>query len=159
MFNIILLEPEIPQNTGNIIRLCANTGCQLHLVQPLGFVWDDRRLKRAGLDYAEWANVQRHDNLAACLALTGLHLNGRLFAMTTRAVRSHADVEWQAGDGMLFGAETRGLPASLLRDMPDERKIRIPMLPASRSLNLANSVAVTVYEAWRQQNFAGSQPR
>jgi len=159
MFNVILLEPEIPQNTGNIIRLCANTGCALHLVRPLGFAWDDRRLKRAGLDYAEWAQVQLHDSLAACLQAAGLAGGERLFAMTTRGERSHTEVAWQPGDGLLFGAESRGLPAPLLAGMPGARKVRIPMLPASRSLNLANSVAVAVYEGWRQQGFSVLPPR
>lgn len=154
MFNVILFEPEIPANTGNIVRLCANTGCALHLVRPLGFLWDDRRLKRAGLDYHEWASVQLHDDLSACLQQ--LH-GARLFALSTHNSCAHDGAEYRAGDAFIFGPETRGLPASLIASIPAEQRLRIPMQAQSRSLNLANSVAVVVYEAWRQQGFAGGR--
>ncbi len=152
MFHVILFEPEIPPNTGNVIRLCANTGSTLHLVRPLGFTWDDRRLRRAGLDYHEFAQVRLHEDYAACRAALG---DARVFAFSTRGTRTHADVAWQAGDALLFGPETRGLPDALLQDVPATQCVRIPMLGGSRSLNLANSVAVAVYEAWRQQGFRG----
>lgn len=152
MFHVILFEPEIPPNTGNVIRLCANTGSTLHLVRPLGFTWDDRRLRRAGLDYREFAQVRLHDDYAACRLALG---DARLFAFSTRGTRTHANVAWQPGDALLFGPETRGLPAALLQDCPVAQRLRIPMLDDSRSLNLANSVAVAVYEAWRQQEFRG----
>lgn len=156
MFQVILFEPEIPQNTGNIIRLCANTGCLLHLVRPLGFAWDDKRLKRAGLDYHEWASVQLHDSLGECLARIGqANPSATIYALTTRATRSPDTVPFKPGDGLLFGPETRGLPAETLAGMREEQRIRVPMQPGSRSLNLANSVAVVVYEAWRQQGYAG----
>ena len=158
MFHVILLEPEIPPNTGNVIRLCANTGCTLHLVRPLGFAWDDRRLRRAGLDYHEWANVSLHDSLDECLAAHRASApDARVFAMSTRAARTHAGVEFGAGDALLFGAETRGLPDDVLARFPEGNRLRIPMVASSRSLNLANSVAVVVYEAWRQQGFAGAR--
>lgn len=154
MFHIILLEPEIPPNTGNIIRLSANTGCSLHLVRPLGFAWDDRRLKRAGLDYHKWASVRLHDNLAACLeTLPG----ARVFALSTHNSTRHDRVAFQSGDAFLFGPETRGLPADVLASLPPGRRLRIPMQAGSRSLNLANSVAVVIYEAWRQLEFPGGQ--
>ncbi|VAX05638.1 tRNA (cytidine(34)-2'-O)-methyltransferase [hydrothermal vent metagenome] len=152
MFHIILFEPEIPPNTGNIIRLCANSGSTLHLVHPLGFALDDKRLRRAGLDYREWVGVQEHDNLEACkLAIQP----GRIFSCTTRATQHFSDVTYKPGDALLFGPETRGLPQSLLDESPPEQLIRIPMLPESRSMNLSNAVSVILYEAWRQQGFVG----
>lgn len=153
MFNIILFEPEIPPNTGNIIRLCANTGCKLHLVEPLGFKLEDKQLRRAGLDYAEFAEVKVHANLETCLAAIG---ETRLFAFSTKATHSYADVTYQVGDSFIFGPETRGLPQDIRDSIPQEQLVRLPMLAGSRSLNLSNSVAVAVYEAWRQHGF-GSQ--
>ena len=153
MFNIVLFEPEIPPNTGNIIRLCANTGCQLHLVEPLGFVLDDKRLRRAGLDYDEWASVRVHRDWETC---QGELAGARQFAFSTRGVTPYGEVRFQAGDALLFGPETRGLPDSILGELPPSARLRIPMLPHSRSLNLSNSVAVVVYEAWRQLGFPGA---
>ena len=154
MFNIVLFEPEIPPNTGNIMRLCANTGCRLHLVEPLGFVLDDKRLRRAGLDYREWASVERHRSWGACAETLAEH---RHFAFSTRGVTTYSETRFEAGDVLLFGPETRGLPGDLLEALPESRRLRLPMLPESRSLNLSNSVAVVVYEAWRQLGFPGSQ--
>ncbi|HSH29983.1 MAG TPA: tRNA (uridine(34)/cytosine(34)/5-carboxymethylaminomethyluridine(34)-2'-O)-methyltransferase TrmL [Thiohalobacter sp.] len=152
MFNIVLYQPEIPPNTGNIIRLCANTGSRLHLVGPLGFDWDDRRLRRAGLDYREFAEVALHADLDRCLqALPDM----RLFAFSTRGRTRHTEAGFRVGDALLFGPEPRGLPASVLDALPAERVLRLPMRPDSRSLNLANTVAVAVYEAWRQLGFEG----
>ncbi|MGB4672612.1 MAG: tRNA (cytidine(34)-2'-O)-methyltransferase [Azovibrio sp.] len=152
MFALVLFEPEIPPNTGNIIRLCANTGCELHLVQPLGFRVDDRSLRRAGLDYHEFAPLQCHPDWAACAA----HLAGRrLFALSTKGSRCHAEVAFQPGDVFVFGPESRGLPADMLARFPAERRLRLPMQPGNRSLNLSNAAAVVVFEAWRQQGFAG----
>lgn len=155
VFNVILYEPEIPQNAGNIIRLCANTGCCLHLVRPLGFAWDDRRLRRAGLDYREWADVRLHDGLEEALEATGGGID-RAWALTTRGSSSHNGPAFLPGDTFVFGPESRGLPPPVLARFPAERQLRIPMQPGSRSLNLANGVAVMVYEAWRQQGFAGA---
>ncbi len=155
MFNVILYEPEIPPNTGNVIRLCANTGARLHLIRPLGFALDDKHLRRAGLDYHEYATMQVHDSLAACLRTLP---QTRLFAFTTKAVHHYHEVRYQAGDAFLFGPESRGLPAAVLESIAPERRLRLPMLPDNRSLNLSNTVAVAVFEAWRQCNFAGSQP-
>ena len=152
MFHVILFQPEIPPNTGNLIRLCANVGAMLHLVHPLGFVLDEPRVKRAGLDYHELASVREHDSLEACLDALR---RPRLFALTTRATRSIYAVRFAAGDAFLFGPETRGLPAELLATFEDEMRLRIPMRPGNRSLNLSNAAAVTVYEAWRQLGFAG----
>ncbi|MEZ5523456.1 MAG: tRNA (cytidine(34)-2'-O)-methyltransferase [Pseudomonadales bacterium] len=152
MINIILYEPEIPPNTGNIIRLAANTGCLLHIIKPMGFEFDDKRLRRAGLDYHEWAKIRFYENFEACLNSSGLN---RIFALTTKASRHYSDVQFCADDAVLFGPESRGLPQQVLESMPDERKLRIPMLPESRSMNLSNAVAVVAYEAWRQQGFAG----
>ncbi|MGA2655328.1 MAG: tRNA (cytidine(34)-2'-O)-methyltransferase [Gammaproteobacteria bacterium] len=146
MFNIILYQPEIPPNTGNIIRLCANTGCHLHLIKPLGFTLDDKQLRRAGLDYDEWASVSVHDDLAF------LH-DKNVYAVTTKAKTNYTDHQYQLGDAFLFGPETRGLPPEILSTFAEDKKIRIPMLPHSRSLNLSNATAVIVYEAWRQQGF------
>lgn len=154
MFNIILFEPEIPPNTGNIIRLCANTGCALHLIEPLGFRLEDKQLRRAGLDYREFAEVKVHANLDACLAQLG---ETRLFAFSTKASHSYADVQYKAGDSFIFGPETRGLPQDVRDSIPQEQLVRLPMLEGSRSLNLSNSVAIAVYEAWRQHEF-GSHP-
>lgn len=151
MFHVVLFEPEIPPNTGNIIRLCANTGCQLHLIEPLGFELDDKRLRRAGLDYHEYATVSRHPNLDACLESIG---NARVMAFTTKAKNSYAETKYRKGDVFLFGPESRGLPAEVLARLPAEQLLRLPMRPGCRSLNLSNSVAVTVYEAWRQLDFA-----
>lgn len=154
MLNIVLFEPEIPPNTGNIIRLCANTGFQLHIVEPTGFGWDDKRLRRAGLDYHEFATVQRHQSYAEFLVN---EKPGRLFALTTKGTPAHSAVAYQSGDYLLFGPETRGLPGTILDDLPVAHKIRIPMKPASRSMNLSNAVAVVVYEAWRQLAYAGAR--
>ncbi len=153
MINIVLFEPEIPPNTGNIIRLCANTGFALHIIEPLGFTWDDKRLRRAGLDYHEFTSVRRHANYEAFI---GSEQPERLFALTTKGTPAHSAVAWQAGDYLMFGPESRGLPAVILDSLPDTQKIRIPMVPQSRSMNLSNSVAVVVYEAWRQLDYAGA---
>ena len=153
MFNVVLYRPEIPPNTGNVIRLCANTGAHLHLVYPLGFEWDDARVKRAGLDYREFANVRHHRNWPACReALKG----SRMFAVETRNGARYDTVPFQAGDCFVFGQETAGLPAEIMDEFAAERRIWLPMQPNNRSLNLSNSVAVMVFEAWRQQDFAGS---
>ena len=152
MFHVVLFQPEIPGNTGNIIRLCANTGTRLHLIRPLGFDLEDSKLRRAGLDYHEWADMQVHDSLEAFLAAVR---PGRLFAITTKGARPYHELAVQADDAFLFGPETRGLPASLLDATPPEQRLRLPMRPESRSLNLSNSVAVVVYEAWRQSGFDG----
>ena len=152
MFEVILFEPEIPPNTGNISRLCANTGARLHLIQPLGFQLEDRRLRRAGLDYHEWARVREYPNLAECLAELG---SPRLLAFTTRSNRAYHRVVYRPGDALLFGPETRGLPAAVLDAIPEEQRLRIPMLTAGRSLNLSNTVAIALYEAWRQYDFPG----
>ena len=151
-FHIALYEPEIPPNTGNIIRLCANTGCQLHLIEPLGFDLDDKKLRRAGLDYAEWANVKRYPNYASFADAFASH---RIFAATTKAEQPHSKPCYQSGDVFLFGPESRGLPAEIRSNLPIQQCIRIPMLPHSRSLNLSNSAAVILYEAWRQLDYDG----
>ncbi len=153
MFHIALLEPEIPPNTGNIIRLCANTGCQLHLIEPLGFELDDKRLRRAGLDYHEFAAVKTYPDLASCLEAVGAP---RIFALSTKGTRRFSEVAFQPGDMFLFGPESRGLPAEVRQALPADQVLRIPMLPDSRSLNLSNSAAVLLFEAWRQQGFAGA---
>lgn len=151
MFRVILFEPEIPPNTGNIIRLCANTGCELHLIQPLGFSLDEKRLRRAGLDYAEFASVQTWPSLAECLQ--GL-AHPRLFALSSKVTTPYTQPQFAAGDALLFGPETRGLPRSVLDTIAEPNKLTIPMQSDSRSLNLSNSVAVVVYEAWRQLGFS-----
>lgn len=152
MFHIVLYQPEIPPNTGNIIRLAANTGATLHLVRPLGFDIDDRSLRRAGLDYHEFATLRVHDHWAACRAALP---ESRMFAITTKGeVALHA-VQFRPGDAFVFGPESRGLPPEILAELPAEQRLRLPMLPGNRSLNLSNAVAVTVFEAWRQQGFAG----
>jgi tRNA (cytidine/uridine-2'-O-)-methyltransferase len=151
MFHIVLHEPEIPPNTGNVIRLCANTGATLHLVKPLGFRLDARAVRRAGLDYRELADVRVHASLDECLEDLG---RPRWFAFTTRATIAYTEAFYQPGDVLVFGAETRGLPREVLDSCPLERRLRIPMRPDVRSLNLSNAVAVAVYEAWRQHAFA-----
>jgi len=151
VFNLILFRPEIPPNTGNIIRLCANTGTALHLVKPLGFSLEDAQLRRAGLDYHEWATVRQHDSLADCLGSLG---QPRVFAISTRGARAHSDPTFAPGDAFLLGSESRGLPAELLASLPPEQILRIPMRTTERSLNLSNASAVVLYEAWRQQGFA-----
>jgi tRNA (cytidine/uridine-2'-O-)-methyltransferase len=153
MFQIILFEPEIPPNTGNLIRLCANTGARLHLIQPLGFRLDDSKLRRAGLDYHEWASVREHADFMSFLETVR---PARLFAFTTRASRFYHQISYQEGDALLFGPETRGLPEPVLTRFPAEQRLRIPMLTQARSLNLSNAVALVVYEAWRQLGFKGA---
>ncbi|RPD84845.1 tRNA (uridine(34)/cytosine(34)/5-carboxymethylaminomethyluridine(34)-2'-O)-methyltransferase TrmL [Neisseria weixii] len=152
MFTIVLYQPEIPPNTGNIIRLCANTGADLHLVKPLGFPLDSTKMKRAGLDYHEFAKLTVHENFEACLkALEGR----RIFALTTKGKTRPDKAEFQLGDVFLFGSETRGLPAEILDTLPAGQKLRLPMLPDSRSMNLSNTVAVMLFEAWRQNDYQG----
>lgn len=153
MFDVLLYEPEIPPNTGNIIRLCANTGARLHLIRPLGFQFDDRHLRRAGLDYAEWATVRLHRDLSACLSEIK---PVRLFAFTTKGSQAYHTVAYQPDDALLFGPETRGLPPRVLAEIPPEQRLRVPMLPPGRSLNLSNTVAIALYEAWRQNDFRNS---
>jgi tRNA (cytidine/uridine-2'-O-)-methyltransferase len=154
MFNVVLVEPEIPPNTGNVIRLCANAGARLHLVQPLGFDLDDRRLRRAGLDYHEYAAVKVHADFDALLAAEAPD-PARMWALTTKAARSLAEVALQPGDWFVFGSETRGLAPSLRERFAPAQQLRLPMRPGNRSLNLSNAVAVVVYEAWRQCGYAG----
>ena len=154
MFNIVLVHPEIPPNTGNVIRLAANTGCALHLIEPLGFSMDDKLLQRAGLDYHEHANVRRHPSWEAFAAAEqpdGL----RSFAFTTRGAGRMTDVAWRPGDWLVFGSETAGLPPDLRDSFAPAQRVRLPMRPGQRSLNLSNAVAVAVFEAWRQQDYAG----
>lgn len=152
MFHLVLYQPEIPPNTGNIIRLCANTGVTLHLVKPLSFKLEDRQLRRAGLDYHEYAALQVHDDWPSCLA--ALH-GCRLFAASTKGGTRYDSVSFQPGDAFVMGPETRGLPPEILDSFAPERRIRLPMLPSSRSLNLSNAAAVLVFEAWRQNGFKG----
>ncbi|MBB1059870.1 tRNA (cytidine(34)-2'-O)-methyltransferase [Marilutibacter spongiae] len=152
MFDVILYQPEIPPNTGNAIRLCANTGARLHLVAPLGFTLEDKQLRRAGLDYHEYASVQVHEGLDAALAAIA---PPRLFALSTRGRTRFDAPRYAAGDAFLFGPETRGLPDAVLDTLPPEQRLRLPMRPGNRSLNLSNSVAVVVFEAWRQHGFDG----
>lgn len=152
MFEVVLYEPEIPPNTGNIIRLCAATGARLHLVEPLGFDFSDKQLRRAGLDYHEFAEVQRHADWAACkAALAGR----RVFALTTKGSQNAGQVAFAPGDVFLFGPESRGLPPEVLAEFSPDQRLRLPMLPDRRSLNLSNTVAILVYEAWRQQGYVG----
>ncbi|MCR9260014.1 MAG: tRNA (uridine(34)/cytosine(34)/5-carboxymethylaminomethyluridine(34)-2'-O)-methyltransferase TrmL [Pseudomonadaceae bacterium] len=151
-FDVVLFEPEIPPNTGNIIRLCANAGARLHLIKPLGFEWDDRRLRRAGLDYHELTQVTLHEHYPAFLAAAAPQ---RLFACTTKGQTLHTQPDYRAGDALMFGPETRGLPDAVLDGIDAEKKIRIPMQKGSRSLNLANAVSIILYEAWRQVDFSG----
>ncbi len=150
---VVLHQPEIPPNTGNVIRLCANTGAELHLVEPLGFRWEDRSLKRAGLDYHEFARVFRHSDWAACCAALA---GRRRFALTTRATQRFDAPVLRDDDVFVFGCETSGLPPEVLAEFPDEHRLRLPMRPGQRSLNLSNAVAVTVFEAWRQLGYAGA---
>ncbi|WKB52059.1 tRNA (uridine(34)/cytosine(34)/5-carboxymethylaminomethyluridine(34)-2'-O)-methyltransferase TrmL [Eleftheria terrae] len=154
MFRIVLVEPEIPPNTGNVIRLAANTGCELHLVEPLGFSMEDRLMRRAGLDYHEYADVKRHADWAAFLQAEAPDPQ-RCFAFTTRGSRPFAEVRWQPGDWLVFGAETRGLAPALRDSFPEAQRVRLPMRPGQRSLNLSNTVAVAVFEAWRQNGYLG----
>jgi tRNA (cytidine/uridine-2'-O-)-methyltransferase len=154
MFNIVLVQPEIPPNTGNVIRLAANTGCALHLVEPLGFSMDDKLLQRAGLDYHEHARVQCHASWAALLAAARPD-PARLFAFTTRASRPFADIAWRDGDWLVFGSETAGLPPALRDSIAPAQRVRLPMRTGQRSLNLSNAVAVAVFEAWRQCGYQG----
>jgi tRNA (cytidine/uridine-2'-O-)-methyltransferase len=152
LFDVVLYAPEIPPNTGNVIRLCANAGARLHLVEPLGFAMEDRQLRRAGLDYHELATVRVHSDWGTCLAA----LPGRrLFAVSARGERRYTEVSFQPGDAFVFGAETAGLPQAVLGEFPPERRLRLPMRAGNRSLNLSNAVAVVVYEAWRQHGFEG----
>ncbi|MDF0605802.1 tRNA (uridine(34)/cytosine(34)/5-carboxymethylaminomethyluridine(34)-2'-O)-methyltransferase TrmL [Neisseriaceae bacterium TC5R-5] len=152
MLTVILFQPEIPPNTGNVIRLCANTGCELHLVKPMGFPLEDAKLRRAGLDYHEYASVVVHEDWSACLQVLGQR---RIFAMTTKGATRHDQISFQPGDVFLFGPESRGLPLEILQSLPAEQKIRLPMRPESRSLNLSNAVAIMVFEGWRQLGFEG----
>lgn len=152
MFNVVLFQPEIPPNTGNLIRLAANTGARLHLVRPLGFALEDRQLARAGLDYHDLARVSVHEDWPACVAALGCV---RIFACTTRAERRYDTVDYQPGDALVFGPETRGLPDAFVASFAPARRLRIPMVPSNRSMNLSNAVAVVVFEAWRQRGFAG----
>ena len=156
MFDVVLVHPEIPPNTGNVIRLCANTGARLHLVEPLGFSIDDKRLRRAGLDYHECASIAVHASWGACTkALEGK----RLFALSARGTTSYADVGFEPGDAFVFGGETQGLPRELLETFAPQHRLRLPMRAGNRSLNLSNAVAIVVFEAWRQRGFADSEKR
>ena len=153
MFELILYQPEIPPNTGNIIRVCANTGTTLHLIHPLGFDLNDKKLRRAGLDYHEFAAIKEHQSLPECLDELGS--NPRVFALSTRGSRNYADASFRSGDAFLFGPETRGLPDEVLASLPRDQVLRLPMRPENRSLNLSNAASVLLYEAWRQNGFAG----
>lgn len=153
MFHVILYQPEIPPNTGNIIRLCANTGCHLHLIKPLGFTLEDKQLVRAGLDYHEFASLRVYDTLHDCLPTFDPE---RVFALTTKGSQDFYQLRYQSGDAFLFGPESRGLPAEVLGEFDSRQRVRMPMLPDNRSLNLSNTVAVAVFEAWRQCGFAGA---
>jgi tRNA (cytidine/uridine-2'-O-)-methyltransferase len=153
MFEVVLFRPEIPPNTGNVIRLCANTGARLHLVEPLGFSIEDRQLRRAGLDYHEFADVRVHRDWDECRRVLG---ERRMFAFSTRGTTPYAGVKYSSGDAFVFGAETQGLPREMLESFAPERRVRLPMRPGNRSLNLSNAVAVVVYEAWRQSGFSGA---
>ena len=155
MFRIVLVEPEIPPNTGNVIRLAANTGCSLHLIEPLGFSMDDKLMRRAGLDYHEYAEVRRHPNWQAFVQAEQPE-SARMFALTTRGSHHLQEVAFQPGDWLVFGSESRGLAPALREGFPSTRRIRLPMRAGQRSLNLSNAVAVTVFEAWRQNGFAGA---
>ncbi len=157
MFHIVLVEPEIPPNTGNVIRLAANTGCTLHLVEPLGFSMEDRLMRRAGLDYHEYADVRRHAGWTALLRDEQPDAS-RMFAMTTHGSQSVHETGFRPGDWLVFGAETRGLPPELRETFPPAQRLRLPMVPGQRSLNLSNAVAVTVFEAWRQNSFLQGTP-
>jgi|TARA_R110002072_G_scaffold16666_1_gene64844 tRNA (cytidine/uridine-2'-O-)-methyltransferase len=154
MLKILLYQPEIPPNTGNIIRLCANNGCSLHLIEPLGFDLDDKKMRRAGLDYREFADMQLYPDMAS---FKQEHGDGRLFAVTTRGATAYHQISYQPGDAIVFGPETRGLPRDILDELGPQRTLRIPMKPQSRSLNLSNAVALVVYEGLRQLDFPGLQ--
>ncbi len=154
MFHVVLVEPEIPPNTGNIIRLCANTGAQLHLIEPLGFPLDDAKMRRAGLDYHDYATMKVHRGWSAFIAAESPDAN-RMFALTTHGSAPFSEVSFRPGDFFVFGSETKGLLAELRESFPSSQRIRLPMRPKNRSLNLANTVAIVVYEAWRQNGFAG----
>jgi tRNA (cytidine/uridine-2'-O-)-methyltransferase len=154
MFHVVLYQPEIPPNTGNIMRLCANTGARLHLIEPLGFRLEDRELRRAGLDYREWAEVRTHANLERFLEDVG---PPRLLAFSTRARRMYNEMDYRGDDALLFGPETRGLPPEILNGLPEDGRLRLPLVPGNRSLNLSNAVAVVVYEAWRQWGYNGGK--
>ena len=156
MFNIVLVEPEIPPNTGNVIRLAANTGCRLHLIEPLGFSMDDKHMRRAGLDYHEYASLTRHANWAEFIAQAKPDAN-RMFAMTTRGSHNFYDVSFLPGDWLVFGSETKGLAPELRESFAPNQRLRLPMQPDQRSLNLSNSVAVAVFEAWRQNGFSDAR--
>ncbi|MBL1277343.1 MAG: tRNA (uridine(34)/cytosine(34)/5-carboxymethylaminomethyluridine(34)-2'-O)-methyltransferase TrmL [Ectothiorhodospiraceae bacterium] len=153
MFHVVLFQPEIPPNTGNIIRLCANCGAQLHLIRPLGFDMSNKQLRRAGLDYHEFADVQVYDDLDAFIQAVK---PTRLLACSTKGRQNYTELRYQTGDAFLFGPETRGLPDDILNALPNEQLLRIPMLPDNRSLNLSNATAIIIYEAWRQQGFTGA---
>lgn len=157
MFHIVLVEPEIPPNTGNVIRLAANTGCTLHLIEPLGFSMDDKHMRRAGLDYHEYAEVRRHGNWQTFMEALRPDPS-RIFALTTKGQRAVHDVRFQVGDVLVFGSETRGLSPETLISFSPEQRLRLPMRAGQRSLNLSNAVAVTVFEAWRQIGFEGATP-
>jgi len=154
MLHVVLFQPEIPPNTGNIIRLCANTGFQLHLIEPLGFDFEDKKLRRAGLDYHEFASVKRYPDLDSCIEAIQ---PGKVWALTTYGTRVPSDVQFSAGDVLLFGRETKGLPEEVRNGLPADQRLRLPMKADSRSLNLSNACAVVVYEAWRQLGFEGGQ--
>lgn len=154
MFHVVLVHPEIPPNTGNVIRLCANTGAKLHLVEPLGFELSAAQLRRAGMDYAELANVTVHPGWAACRIALG---DARLFALTTKGGLRHSAARFLPGDAFVFGSESCGLAAEALADIDESHRLRLPLIPGNRSLNLSNAVAIMVYEAWRQQGFAGGE--
>lgn len=154
MIDIVLYQPEIPPNTGNIIRLCANSGFALHLIEPLGFDWDDKKVRRAGLDYHEFAHVQRHPDLQAYLDTAK---PSRILACTTKGKSFHSDIQYKKGDALIFGPETRGLPDDFIQSLSVEHRVRIPMLPDSRSMNLSNAVSVFVYESWRQFGYEGAR--
>lgn len=154
MFHIVLYQPEIPPNTGNIIRLCANTGAKLHVIHPLGFELDDKRLRRAGLDYDEFSSIVQHDSLAEFINTVK---PARMLAASTKGTTFFTEAKFKQGDAIIFGPETRGLPDNFLQSLPHENILRIPMQPNSRSMNLSNSVSIFVYEAWRQQGFEGAQ--
>jgi tRNA (cytidine/uridine-2'-O-)-methyltransferase len=153
MFHIILYEPEIPPNTGNIMRLCANTGCHLHLIHPLGFELDDKRMRRAGLDYMDWNFVNEYPDYKSCLQKISYN---RLFACSTKGTKSYAQVKYEPNDAFVFGPETRGLPSEVLDQFPTDQVLRLAMLPESRSMNLSNACAIFLFEAWRQNDFAGA---
>ena len=156
MFNVVLMEPEIPPNTGNVIRLCANTGTQLHLVHPLGFTLDDARLKRAGLDYHEYAELTEHAHFGDFLRSVGPE---RIYALSTKGRTCYAEAAFRPGDALVFGPETRGLSSEFLEALPEQQRLFIPMMPGNRSLNLSNAVALVLYEAWRQNGFGKSSSR